>query len=173
MVRLWQRIDYNVDMIKRKIEEYDYLIDFIKNNKSMASWLFRHKIRLCDLSDKPYKPCKALNKKEGPCIKKKGPSKPVHQFTLDGVFVRRYNSARETAEYGFNYKNVSDVCTGKKKTHKGFVFRFENLSNSWTYETCQAEAAKYKNRSHFKVGAPGAYTKSRTNGWLDDFFPKK
>lgn len=93
----------------------------------MVSWLFRHKIRLCDLSDKPYT---HPQKEKRPCIKKKGPSKPVHQFTKDGVFVRRYNSARETSEYGFNYKNVSDVCTGKKKTHKGFVFRFEKPSNS-------------------------------------------
>lgn len=151
---------FTVDRIRCEIEKYETLTDFISSNPRMVNWLYNHKIQLTDLSAKPYR-------------KHNGNPKPVHQFTLDGVFVRRYNNARETAEYGFNYKNVSDVCTGKKKTHKGFVFRFENLSNSWTYETCQAEAAKYKNRSHFKVGAPGAYTKSRTNGWLDDFFPKK
>ena len=83
-----------------------------------------------------------------------------------------YNNARETTEYGFNYKNVSDVCTGKKKSHKGFVFKFEKPSISWTYETCKAEAAKYEKRSQFKAGAPGAYTKSKKNGWLDEFFPK-
>lgn len=57
--------------------------------------------------------------------KSKGVPKPVYQFTVDGVFVRSYKNARETAEYGFNYRHVSQVCNGKEKTHKGFVFRFE------------------------------------------------
>lgn len=58
--------------------------------------------------------------------KSKGTPKPVCQYTIDGKFVRRYNNARETGEYGFNFRHVSMVCNGKEKTHKGFVFRFEN-----------------------------------------------
>lgn len=58
--------------------------------------------------------------------KSKGAPKPVYQFTIDGEFVRRYNNARETGEYGFNFRHVSMVCNGKERTHKGFVFRFEN-----------------------------------------------
>lgn len=121
MKRIWQRLDYNVEMIKRRIEEYDNLSDFIANNKSMYYWLSRHKIKLRDLSDKPYKVSKeAMLSNQG----RKGPSKPVHQFTLDGTYVRSYNSARETKEYGFNYKNVSQVCHGKRKSHKGYIFKF-------------------------------------------------
>ena len=37
----------------------------------------------------------------------------------------------------------------------------------------RAEAVKYNNRMQFRAGASGAYTKSRINGWLDDFYPKK
>lgn len=48
-----------------------------------------------------------------------------YQFTIDGEFVRSYKNAREAAAYGFNYRHVSQVCNGKEKTHKGFVFRFE------------------------------------------------
>lgn len=58
--------------------------------------------------------------------KSKGTPKPVCQYTIDGEFVRRYNNARETGEYGFNFRHVSMVCNGKEKAHKGFVFRFEN-----------------------------------------------
>lgn len=58
--------------------------------------------------------------------KSKGTPKPVCQYTIDGEFVRRYNNARETGEYGFNFRHVSMVCNGKERTHKGFVFRFEN-----------------------------------------------
>ena len=112
MKRKWKRLDYDVEMIKRKIEEYATLTDFIANNRSMSEWLMRHKIKLTEISDKPYK-------------KLFGRPKPVHQFTLDGVYVRSYNNARETEAYGFNYRNVSQVCHGEKKSHKGFVFRFE------------------------------------------------
>ena len=160
MKRLIEPTGFTVDIIRQEIEKYDTVSDFIASNPRMCNWLTKHKIKPRDLSDKPYK-------------KPKGSPKPVLQFTMGGVYVRRYNNARETAEYGFNYKNVSDVCTGKKKSHKGFVFKFEKSSISWTYETCKAEAAKYEKRSHFKAGAPGAYKKSRTNGWLDEYFPKK
>ena len=112
MKRKIEPTGFTVDIIRCEIEKYETLTDFIANNQGMFEWLMRHKIKLIDISDKPYK-------------KTKGNSKPVHQFTLDGVYVRSYNNARETVEYGFNYKNVSDVCTGKKKSHKGYVFRFE------------------------------------------------
>ena len=101
-----------LELIKAEIEKYDTLTDFIANNKRMRGWLTKHKIKLQEISDKPYK-------------ERKGPSKPVHQFTLTGEYVRSYNSARETEAYGFNYRNVSQVCHGEKKSHKGFVFRFE------------------------------------------------
>ena len=183
MKRIWQRLDYDVDMIKRKIDEYDTLSDFVENNKSMRAWLSRHNINLKELTDKPYRKSKqdhietenrkeekekelllrnlstlelikkeiekyetlsdfiACNKtmcgwltkhkmklrdiSDKPYKKREGPSKPVHQFTLDGVYVRSYKNARETERYGFNYKNVSQVCHGKRKSHKGYVFRFE------------------------------------------------
>ena len=112
MKRLWKPHNYDVEMIKRRIEEYEDLSDFIANNKTMCVWLTRHKIKLRDISDKPFK-------------EQKGKPRPVYQFTLDGIYVRSYNSARETEAYGFNYKNVSQVCNGKRKSHKGFVFRFE------------------------------------------------
>ena len=122
MIRVRQRYDYDVEKIRRRIEEYDNLSDFVVNNKSMYYWLSRNKIKLRDISDKPYYSRNHLEK-----IKKsgKGPSKPVHQFTIDGVYVRSYNNARETEAYGFNYRNVSQVCHGEKKSHKGYVFRFE------------------------------------------------
>ena len=229
MKRIWHRLDYDVDMIKRKIEEYDNLSDFIENNKSMRTWLNNHRINLKELTDKPYRKSnqdhtETENRKEEkenelllrnlstlelikkeiekyetlsdfiasnktmcgwltkhkmklrdisdkPYKKREGPSKPVLQYTIDGEFVRRYNSARETQEYGFNYKNVSRVCHGKSKSHKGYVFKFAKQHNPWTYDTCKDKACKYEKRSHFKDGAPGAYRKSRLEGWLDDFFP--
>lgn len=49
---------------------------------------------------------------------------------------------------------------------------FEKKLN-WTYNLCKEKASLVKKRSEFKDFYPGAYSKSRINGWLDDFFPKK
>ena len=111
MKRLLEPTGYSVERICMEIDKYETLSDFIVNCPRMYDWLMRRKIKLRDISDKPYK-------------KPKGNPKPVHQFTLDGTYVRSYNNARETEEYGFNYRNVSQVCHGEKKSHKGFVFKF-------------------------------------------------
>ena len=122
MKRRCNRYGFNVEIIKKRIQEYECLKDFVLDNRAMRDWLSRHKIKLTDISDKPY-----YNRNHVDKIEKggRGPSKPVAQFTLDGTFVRSYNNARETEKYGFNFKNVSQVCNGKRKSHKGFVFRFE------------------------------------------------
>ena len=112
MKRRVQPTGFTIETISQEIQKHDTLTDFIASNPRMVNWLYKHKIKLTDISDKPYK-------------KPKGNPKPVHQFTLDGVYVRSYNNARETEAYGFNYKNVSSVCNGEKKSHKGYVFRFE------------------------------------------------
>ena len=112
MKRRIQPTGFTIEAICQKIQKYDTLTDFIANNPRMINWLYNHKIKLTDISNKPYK-------------KPKGNPKPVYQFTLDGTYVRSYNNARETEAYGFNYTNVSAVCHGKSKSHKGYVFRFE------------------------------------------------
>ena len=51
-------------------------------------------------------------------------SKPVLQYTLDGQFVREWESTAECGRNGFNQGNVSTCCQGKRKTHKGFIWRY-------------------------------------------------
>lgn len=50
--------------------------------------------------------------------------KKVKQFDLNGVFIKEYNSIKETQDYGFNKKHVSSCCNGKLKTHKKFIWKF-------------------------------------------------
>ena len=52
-------------------------------------------------------------------------SKPVGQYTLDGELIKVWVSAREAQKQaGFSYKHISNVATGKHKTHKGFVWKY-------------------------------------------------
>ena len=45
----------------------------------------------------------------------------------------------------------------------------EPHNKKWNYETCFAEAKKYKTRSEFNKKRSGAYDVARRNGWLADY----
>ena len=52
-------------------------------------------------------------------------NKPVGQYTLDGELIKVWVSAREAQKQaGFSYNHISNVATGKHKTHKGFVWKY-------------------------------------------------
>ena len=52
-------------------------------------------------------------------------SKPILQFTLDGEFVREWESTMECERNGYNHGAVVSCCQGKRKTHKGFIFKYK------------------------------------------------
>ena len=51
-------------------------------------------------------------------------SKKVGQYTLDGKLVKIYNSMTETKNYGYSIGCVSECCIGKRKKHKGYIWKF-------------------------------------------------
>lgn len=51
-------------------------------------------------------------------------SKPINQYTKEGIFIRSWNSASEChRETGITISNIRRVCSGERKTAKGFVFK--------------------------------------------------
>ena len=52
-------------------------------------------------------------------------SKKVLQFTLDGEFVREWESTMECGRNGFSQSHVAACCRGERKTHKGFCFMYK------------------------------------------------
>lgn len=101
----------NLDIIIQEIEKYETLTDFRKACPSMVNWLYHRRIKLRGITKK--------NDKARP-----RQSKRIYQYTLDGNYVQSYESAREAAKYGFNFKDISAVCNGKRKQHKGYMFSF-------------------------------------------------
>lgn len=52
-------------------------------------------------------------------------SKPVAQYTKDGVFIAEYKSATEAAKIlKLNQGNISQCCLGKRRSAGGFVWQF-------------------------------------------------
>ena len=55
--------------------------------------------------------------------------KPVLQFTLDGEFIKQWDSARAVErELGFNNSDLSKCCKGKKKSVGGFKWCYHYKS---------------------------------------------
>lgn len=48
--------------------------------------------------------------------------KRVVQYTLNGEFVRVFDSVKEAASNGFNHSAISDCCNGKRKKHGGYAW---------------------------------------------------
>lgn len=56
---------------------------------------------------------------------RKARSKPVDQFTLDGVFIKRWTSAADAERgLGVHHQKISACCNGKVKTASGFIWKF-------------------------------------------------
>ena len=51
-------------------------------------------------------------------------AKPVEQLTMDGVFVRRWESTREAERNGYNSSAICACCKGKKRSYKGFRWEY-------------------------------------------------
>lgn len=48
--------------------------------------------------------------------------KPV--VGIKGKTVLYFESAKQTEEYGFTSSNICDCCRGKRKTHRGYVWKY-------------------------------------------------
>ncbi len=57
-------------------------------------------------------------------------NKPILQYTLEHVFVKRWaGGSTEAADtLGYSQAHISDCCRGKRNQHKGYLWMFENAS---------------------------------------------
>lgn len=52
--------------------------------------------------------------------------KPVLQFDLDGNFIKEWSSKKECMRSGYNELGVWGCCNNKKKTYKGYIWKYKN-----------------------------------------------
>lgn len=67
-----------------------------------------------------------INGAEPPKYKKRNQfcCKKVVQLTLDGSFVKLWESASEAGQNGYNPTSISACCRGREKTHKNYKWKF-------------------------------------------------
>lgn len=57
-------------------------------------------------------------------------SKKVYQYTLDGEFVKEWDSVNECARNGYSLGHVAACCRGERHTHKGFRWTYTSTLES-------------------------------------------
>lgn len=84
----------------------------------------KHREDKCKFYGKKFTPDEISHLQEINRGKNSKLSKRVGRFDLNGNLIEVYESVRESARKGFTLSGVSGVCRGKKKTHKGFIWKY-------------------------------------------------
>lgn len=51
--------------------------------------------------------------------------KPINQYDLNGIFIKRWDSMKEAREfYHFGINSLNRACKSKSGIHKGFIWRY-------------------------------------------------
>ena len=59
-------------------------------------------------------------------LNRKDLSKPIRQFTKDGVFIKEYPSTKEVErQTGFYHNAISQCCKGRHKQAYGYIWRYK------------------------------------------------
>lgn len=51
-------------------------------------------------------------------------ARPVLALTKEGVLVKKYSSVHSTELDGFNNQHVFEIANGKRKSHKGLIWKY-------------------------------------------------
>ncbi len=58
-------------------------------------------------------------------------SKPIHQLSKDGTFIKEWVSAVEINQIlGFHNSAIGKVCSGERKSAHGFLWRYKNITKA-------------------------------------------
>ena len=104
----------------------------------------------------------------------------LDDFTwLEKTFIWDYTTCEKEAR---KYKYYHDFRANSHQAYmvakrKGWLKEYtwliieslEPYNKKWNYDTCYAEAKKYKTRSELNKNCGGAYNMARINGWLADY----
>lgn len=50
--------------------------------------------------------------------------KKIDQYSLDGKFIKTWNSGTELVKCGFHQGNICNCCNGQRKTSKGYIWKY-------------------------------------------------
>jgi len=53
-------------------------------------------------------------------------TKKVLQYDKKGNFIKEWDSMRELKKEGFSQPHICSVCLGKRKSHKGYIWKYEH-----------------------------------------------
>lgn len=95
--------------------------------------------------------------------------KAVLQYSLDGIFINKYNSIQEAVEKtGCDRSAIIKVCKGKQKSSLGFSWKYDNEKDREFIDTKQMneDSKEITNYPFYKIQRDGKVISIRTNKYL-------
>lgn len=75
-------------------------------------------------------------------------SKQVYQYTLNGKFIKKWESITNAQEK-LNIRHISECCNGKMLTAGGFVWNYDNIFKPIIYKNNRKEVNQYDLSGNF------------------------
>ncbi len=146
---------YNFDSCLTEAMNYDNKHDFIINNKNIYLFLIKN-----DFLTKLYDTLGWSKRK-----------KDYWTYDICEQIASIYNKKADFRKYDRNCYDSAYLNNWLDSITKHMSKR--HINGYWTFEKCQKEAKTHKNITQFMENSKGAYTASKRNNWLNEFFPKK
>jgi len=98
-----------------------------------------------------------------------GTTKKVHQFDLDGNYIKTYNSSNEAAKLtNSDHKKIAETCRGGQKTSNGFIWKYAEIEELHKKIIFKSEPTpKITLKKHFKNEPPKITLKKKRNNEND------
>lgn len=141
---LLEKIKLSMEVLSpldKKIIEYFYFKKLTGNDisaqlKISIATIFARKTKVIEeLSKLLYGHFDVLNIEPMKIKPYKKPTRPrpVYQYDLDGVFIKKWSSAREFCDkYNYNANDLRNACIGGIKTFKGYKWSYEPIQRRGT-----------------------------------------
>ena len=123
--------------LSKKVYQYDLNGNFIKSWSSTVElekegFNSSHISSCCLKKSKTHKgyiwSYKPIENFDIDNYKKKTTSKTVYQYDKDYNLIKIWYSTTECHRNGFDFRNISACCLGKRKTHKGYIWSYTELA---------------------------------------------
>ena len=152
--------DLNGNYIKEWFSISDIAEAFDVNDASSIYNCISNKINSCFGFQWSY-----VKKEKIPPVKSKSEiiselkRKPVYQYDRNGIFVKKYDYLEEVEKDGFNYKNVSECCKGKRISSGNYQWRYEQYDNVKAVLSPHEIKAKKQSKKVYQYSLEGIFIK--------------
>ena len=110
------------------IPQLDTTKTYVNHKDGVKSNNFKDNLEWCTAKENEEHSYQVLGKQpwnKGTKGLRQNKPNPIERYSLEGLLEAEYNSPRDAEADGYSLKQISAVCNGTQKTHKGKIWKFK------------------------------------------------